>query len=127
VVAQAADACDVSELQVLQTRLSTPRQEAGGPVANDNVACQLKPLDRADFSFLLVPFTDAEWATLEHTFPHGVCDWSVSGIGQGPAQTWLRYDRPDGSPAYGGRNLPAVPADSAVGVVSPAFAEMVRK
>ena len=127
VVAQAADACDVSELQALQTRLSTPRQEAGGPIANDNVACELKPLDHADFSFLLVPFTDAEWATLEKTFPHGVCDWSVPGIGQGPAQTWLRYDRPDGTPAYGGRNLPAVPADSAVGVVSPAFAEMLRK
>jgi hypothetical protein len=59
--------------------------------------------------------------------PHGVCDWSVPGLGQGPAQTWLRYDRPDGTPAYGGRNLPPVPSDSAVGVVSPAFAEMLRK
>jgi hypothetical protein len=127
VVAQAADLCDVSELQALQTRLSTPRQEAGGPVANDNVACRLEPLDRADFSFLPVPFSDDEWATLEATFPHGVCDWSVPGIGQGPAQTWLRYDRPDGSPAYGGRNLPAVPARSATGVVSPAFWEMLRR
>ncbi|GAA1157993.1 DUF6351 family protein [Nocardioides aquiterrae] len=127
VVAQAADACDVSELQALQTRLSTPRQEAGGPVANDNVACRLTPLDRADFAFLPVPFTDAEWATLEQTFSHGVCDWSVPGIGQGPAQTWLRYDRPDGTPAYGGRNLPAVPPDSAVGVVSPVWAEMLRR
>ena len=127
VVAEAADACDVSELQVLQTRLSTPRQEAGGPVANDNVACELKPLDRADFAFLLVPFTDAEWATLQATFPHGVCDWTVPGIGQGPAQTWLRYGRADGTPAYGGVNLPPIPDDSAVGTVSPTFAEMLRR
>ncbi|HEU5036379.1 MAG TPA: DUF6351 family protein [Nocardioides sp.] len=127
VVAQAADACDVSELQVLQTRLSTPRQEAGGPVANDNVACRLKPLDRADFSFMLLPFSDDQWSTLQATFPHGVCDWSVPGVGQGPAETWLRYGKADGSPAYGGLNLRAVPDDSAVGVVSPAWAEMLRK
>ena len=127
VVAEAADACDVSELQVLQTRLSTPRQEAGGPTANDNVACRLKPLAPADFSFLPVPFTDDEWATLQAAFPNGVCDWSVPGIGQGPAETWLRYGRADGSPAYGGRNLPAVPDNSAGGLVSPAFAEALHK
>jgi hypothetical protein len=127
VVAQLADVCDVSELQVLQTRLSTPRQEAGGPTANDNVACRLEPLDHADFSFLLVPFTDDEWATLQATFPNGVCDWSAPGLGQGPAETWLRYGRADGSPAYGGLNLPAVPDNSAGGLVSPAFAEALRR
>ena len=36
----------------------TPRQEAGGPLANDNVACRLTPLDRAAFDFVPVPFTD---------------------------------------------------------------------
>jgi len=127
VVGELADACDVEELQVLQTRLSTPRQEAGGPLANDTVACRLTPLDRADFDGLLVPFTDEQWATLEETFPRGVCDWSVPGVGQGPAQTWLRYDAADGGPAYGGRNLPPVPADSALDVVSPVWAEMLRK
>ena len=127
VVDALADACDVEELQVLQTRLSTPRQEAGGPLANDTVACRLTPLDRADFDGLLVPFTDEQWATLEATFPRGVCDWSVPGVGQGPAQTWLRYDAADGGPAYGGRNLPPVPADSALDVVSPVWAEMLRK
>ena len=65
VVDAAAQVCSVEELQTLQTRLSTPRQEAGGPSANDNVACRLQPLDRADFDFMLVPFTDEEWATLE--------------------------------------------------------------
>ncbi|WP_296607307.1 DUF6351 family protein [Nocardioides sp.] len=126
VVDQLADACDVEELQVLQTRLSTPRQEAGGPLANDVVACRLVPLDR-DAIDSLIPFTDAQWATLEETFPHGVCDWSAPGIGQGPAETWLRYDTPDGGPAYGGRNLPPLPAHSALGTVSPVWTEMLRK
>lgn len=127
VVAELADACDAEELQVLQTRLSTPRQEAGGPLANDVVACRLTPLDRADFDFMLAPFTDDQWTTLEATFPRGVCDWSQPGVGQGPAQTWLRYDAADGGPAYGGRNLPPIPAHSAVGTVAPVWAEMLRK
>lgn len=127
VVDQAADACDVSELQVLQTRFSTPRQEAGGPVANDNVACRLVPLDRSAFDFMLVPFTDAQWATLQAALPHGVCDWSAPGIGQGPAQTWLRYDAPDGGVQYGGRNLPPLPAHSATGVVDPVWTPMLRR
>ncbi|GAB6985326.1 DUF6351 family protein [Nocardioides pyridinolyticus] len=126
VVGQAEDACDVEELQVLQTRLSTPRQEAGGPVANDNVACDLLPLVRDDFT-QPVPFTDEEWATLESVFPDGVCDWSAPGRGQGPAETWLRYDTSAGGPAYGGRNLPAVPAHSAGGLTGPAFQEALRR
>ena len=127
VVDQLAQVCDQEQLQVLQTRLSTPRQEAGGPVANDKVACQLRPLDKADFDFLLVPFTAVEWATLQGIFPHGVCDWDKPGIGQGPAETWLRYDAADGGVAYGGRNLPGVPAHSAGGLLGPVFAPMLRK
>jgi hypothetical protein len=127
VVDALAQLCSVEQLQALQTRLSTPRQEAGGPKANDTVACRLQPLDRAAFDFMLVPFSDAEWATLHAVFPHGVCDWSQPGIGQGPAQTWLRYDARRGGPAYGGRNLPGPPARSATGVVSPVWAAMLQK
>ncbi|GAA4374665.1 DUF6351 family protein [Nocardioides caricicola] len=127
VVGQLADLCDVEELQVLQTRLSTPRQEAGGPVANDNVACRLAPLEKAMFDGLVVPFTDEQWATLQATFPDGVCDWTRPGLGQGPAQTWLRYDAAGGGPVYGGHNLPGLPAHSATGVVSPAFLPMLRR
>lgn len=126
VVGELADVCDVEELQALQTRLSTPRQEAGGPVANDTVACALTPLDRADFD-QLVPFTDAEWEALEAVFPNGVCDWSAPGQGQGPAETWLRYGTTSGDPAYGGRNLPGVPAHSGAGLTGPAFQEALRR
>lgn len=127
VVGQLADVCDVEELQVLQTRLSTPRQEAGGPVANDNVACSLTPLDKSMFDGLLVPFTDEQWATLETIFADGVCDWTKPGLGQGTAETWLRYDAAGGGPVYGGRNLPGVPTHSATGVVAPAFLPMLRR
>jgi len=127
VVDQLAAACSVEQLQALQTRLSTPRQEAGGPKANDKVACALQPLRRQDFSFMLVPFSDAEWSSLQSVFPDGVCDWSAPGVGQGPAETWLRYDAAGGGPAYGGRPLAPLPAHSATGVVAPSFQSMLRR
>ncbi|MGZ6753740.1 MAG: DUF6351 family protein [Nocardioides sp.] len=119
--------CREPQLQPAEGRFSTSRQEAGGPKANDNLACQRTPLDRADYSFMPVPFTDAEWATLQQVFATGVCDWSVPGRGQGPAQTWLRYDAPDGSVVYGGRNLPGVPAHSGDGWASGPFRELLTK
>ena len=119
--------CQMPTAQTAEGRFSTPRQEAGGPLANDDVACRLRPLDRSDYSALAVPFTDGEWARLEAVFPDGVCDWSVPGRGQGPAQTWLRYDAADGTNAYGGRNLPAVPPHSGDGWSSPSFRELLQQ
>lgn len=127
VVGAAAQACSVPQLQVLQTRLSTPRQEAGGPLANDIVACSRTPLSHDQFSFMPVPFTPEQWATLQALYADGVCDWSRPGVGQGPAQTWLRYDARGGGVVYGGRNLPGVPARSATGVVARSFAPMLRR
>ena len=126
VVAPGAPACSVEELQALQTRFSTPRQEAGGPKANDNVACRLTPLDRADYGPVGLLFTAAQWATLQSVFPDGVCDYSVPGRGQGPAETWLQYGTPT-SNVYGGENLPAPPAHSGSGWASPSFAELLQK
>ena len=119
--------CQQSDAETIQTRFSTPRQVAGGPKANDDVACQLRPLDRADYGPLGALFTDADWATLNTVFPDGVCDWTVPGRGQGPAQTWLRYGTRSGGHVYGGRNLPAVPANSGDGWASPSFRELLRQ
>ncbi len=121
VVAEAAAACSVEELQTLQTRLSTPRQEAGGPAANDNVACRLKPFTTDDYGPVAALFTPDQVAELEAIFADGVCDWSRSGRGVGGTETWLRYDARDGSNAYGGRPLPGVPAHSGDGWFSPSF------
>lgn len=122
-VADLNPVCSIEELRVLQTDLSTPRQEAGGPVANDVMQCALRPLKRSDvavgpLSFLL---GDAEFARLQQVFPDGVCDWSKPGMGQGPTVTWLRYDAPGGGVVYGGRPLPA--AVGGAGLVGPAFRE----
>jgi hypothetical protein len=66
-----------------------PRMVAGGPLTNDVLKCQLKPLDPADYR---VVFTEAEWARLQRIFPTGVCDWSKPGVGQEVTpRTWLSY------------------------------------
>jgi hypothetical protein len=117
----------VCEQPTLQTRLSTPREVAGDDVANDRVACELKPLDRADYGFMPVPFSDEQWATLEATFPNGVCDFSRPGQGQGPGETWLTYSDVDGQVVYGGQNLPPVPADSGTGLAAPAFHPLLEE
>ena len=124
VVADAAPACAVEELQVLQTRLSTPRQESGGPVANDNVACRLRPFDVADYGPAGALFTPDQVATLEQLFAGGVCDWSAPGRGEGPTETWLRYDGRSAPHEYGGRPLRAVPPRSGDGWFAPAFREI---
>ncbi|HUE96328.1 MAG TPA: DUF6351 family protein [Longimicrobiaceae bacterium] len=66
-----------------------PRMVAGGPLTNDLLKCELKPLDRAEYP---VQFTDAEWARLRPVFPGGVCDWSKPGVGQvAQVGTWLSF------------------------------------
>jgi hypothetical protein len=124
VVADAAPACAVEELQVLQTRLSTPRQEAGGPVANDVVACRLRPFDLDDYGPVGALFTPEQVATLRQVFADGVCDWSQPGRGEGPTETWLRYGAADGTPVYGGRPLRTAPPRSGDGWASPSFREL---
>jgi len=111
---------------VLQTHVGSPRQVAGDDAYNDRVACRLRPLVRSDYDFLLVPLTDAEWATLQTVFPGGVCDYSKPGRGQQQAQTWLTYSDASGKVVYGGRNLPGVPTHSAQGWSSPAFRAALR-
>ncbi|MBF4163890.1 DUF6351 family protein [Nocardioides acrostichi] len=118
VVAEAEQACSTEQLQVLQTRLSTPRQEAGGPLANDIVACRLRPFTDADVAGSPVPFTAEQLAALHDLYADGVCDWSRPGRGQHAATTWLRYDARGGGVQYGGRPLPDAPARSGGGLTS---------
>jgi hypothetical protein len=62
---------------------------AGGPLTNDVLKCQLKPLNRSEYK---VTFTDREWARLQQIFAGGVCDWSKPGIGQvAQTRTWLSF------------------------------------
>jgi len=81
--------CDAEFSYTGMTRLV-----AGGPVTNDVLKCQLKPLSRLDYK---VSFTDAQWARLQSTFASGVCDYSRRGVGQGKPKPWLTFaDGPGG-------------------------------
>lgn len=74
------------------------REAAGGPLASDVLQCALRPLRRSQFS---VSFSTSEWSTLRRTFPEGVCDWSVPGVGQRPTTSWLSYQHGPGGVALG--------------------------
>jgi hypothetical protein len=89
---------------------ASPRIAAGGPLADDVLACQLKPLRRDDYA---VSFTDAQWAQLRQAFPTGVCDYSRPGIGQRGAIGWLTFQDAKGHVVYGGRPLGAPPVSEA--------------
>ncbi len=79
----------------------SPRQVAGGPLAESVLKCSLKPLAPAEFG---VEFDAAQWSRLQAVFPDGVCDWSEPGVGMMPAVPWLDY-----SDGPGGQPLPPAP------------------
>ena len=87
-------------------RHSSPRQVAGGPLAENILKCQLKPLNPADYA--PVVFSPAQLARLQAAFPGGVCDWSLPGVGQQAAVSPLTFvDGPGGAP------LPPAPVSQA--------------
>ena len=62
---------------------------AGGPLANNVLKCELKPIDLADYAKRP---SSADRQRLRRIFPNGVCDWKRPGIEQQkPVGTWLRY------------------------------------
>ena len=76
-------------------RHASPRQVAGGPLAENILKCQLKPLNPADYA--PVVFSSTQLARLQATFPDGVCDWSQPGVGQQAAVSPLTFaDGPGG-------------------------------
>jgi hypothetical protein len=80
----------------------SPRQVAGGPLEENILKCQLKPLSASDYAPAV--FTAAQLARLNAAFPGGVCDWSKAGVGQQPAISPLTFA---GGP--GGAPLPPAP------------------
>jgi hypothetical protein len=81
---------------------ASPRQVAGGPLAENILKCQLKPLSPVDYPS--ITFTLPQWARMQAAFPDGVCDWSRPGVGQQPAISPLTFS---GGP--GGVPLPPAP------------------
>ena len=87
---------------------ASPRQVAGGPLAENILKCELKPLNSADYA--PVGFASAQLARLHATFPDGVCDWSEKGVGQQRAASPLTFA--DGP---GGKRLPRPPVSRSAG------------
>ena len=116
----------VCESPLYETKFAVGRVVAGESLAADNLECQLKPLNRSEYPG--VEFSEEEWATLEQTFPSGVCDFSKPGVGQEPTLPWQTY-QDDGAGAavlYGGRPLGQAPAGSGEGWTSETFAGWLK-
>ena len=81
---------------------ASPRQVAGGSLAENILKCQLKPLNASDYA--PVTFSPTQLARLHAAFPEGVCDWSRPGVGQQEAISPLTFVS-----GPGGRPLPPAP------------------
>ena len=82
--AQGSSACND-----LYPAFASPRQVAGGPLANDIIKCQLKPATLDDYD---VSLTAEEQTRLFDVFSQGVCDWTQSGVEQAELDgTWLKF------------------------------------
>jgi hypothetical protein len=79
----------------------SPRQAAGGPLAENIFKCQLKPLDFGDAAFGNAVFDDSQKARLALVFPTGVCDWSKPGVSQVPEDGWSTFANGPGGEALG--------------------------
>ena len=81
---------------------SSPRQVAGGALAENTLKCHLKPLNSADYSPLVL--STAQLDRLNAVFPDGVCDWGRPGVGQHRAVSPLTF-----TAGPGGVPLPRAP------------------
>jgi hypothetical protein len=77
-----------SQCNTLFPSFAFPRDVAGGPLAANNIKCQLKPIDLADYA---VSFISAELTRLHNIFPNGVCDWSKPGVNQTGVVPWASF------------------------------------
>lgn len=77
-----------SQCNTLFPSYAFPRYVAGGPLAANNLKCQLKPIDLTDYA---VSFTSAELTRLHNIFPNGVCDWSKPGVNKTGVVPWASF------------------------------------
>ncbi len=91
--ALAKDRCIVEgadqSLSACARPLELTRVLAGAADTNDTGKCQLKPLKRTDYGS--VSFTEAQWSSLQKTFPAGVCDHSRPVVDFGRTIPWRVY------------------------------------
>ena len=86
---------------------ASPHQVAGGPLTENILKCQLKPLVFSDYPG--VDLQRGQQARLQAVFPNGVCDWTKPGVGQQDPVSPLTYEA-----GPGGVPLPAAPVSTRV-------------
>jgi hypothetical protein len=84
---------------------ASPRQVAGGPLTENILKCQLKPVNAAEYTG--VSFTAGQLTRLNAVFPTGVCDWSKPGVGQQDPVSPLTFQA-----GPGGVPLPPAPVST---------------
>ncbi|MBC7514748.1 MAG: hypothetical protein H7234_09990 [Herminiimonas sp.] len=84
---------------------ASPRQVAGGPLSENILKCQLKPLSVTDYA--PVTLSGPQISRLLNVFTAGVCDWSKPGVGQQEAGVPLSY-----AAGAGGAAIPAAPVST---------------
>ena len=84
---------------------SSPHQVAGGPLVENILKCQLKPLVASDYTGIV--FTAGQLTRLNVVFSTGVCDFSMPGVGQQDPVSPQTYEA-----GPGGVPLPAAPQSS---------------
>jgi hypothetical protein len=91
------DACYTKDGQAITDRqrcaqmfpvYANPRLNAGLPMGATTLKCELKAVDRKDYT---QPLTDAQLASLKAAFPGGVCDYGRKGVSVRAPDTWLSY------------------------------------
>jgi len=70
---------------------SSPRQAAGGPLAENIFKCDLKPVTLSDPDYGGATFTPDQAMRLFVAFPGSVCDWTKPGVGQVPVNPWTSF------------------------------------
>src|SRR5262249_32109827 len=87
----------------------SPRQVAGGPLAEDVFKCTLKRLNFSDPDYTGITFTSDQQTRLQAVFPDGVCDWSKPGVMQVAADGGTTFEAGPGGEPLG------VPPSSSLG------------
>ncbi len=77
-----------TQCNILWPSYRFPRMEAGGPLASNNLKCQLKPVDLADYK---LSFSAADLSRLRTIFPSGVCDFSKAGANFAKVVPWASF------------------------------------
>ncbi|MEY2890312.1 MAG: hypothetical protein RJA98_220 [Pseudomonadota bacterium] len=77
-----------SQCNTIWPSWSSPRLEAGGPVAADQLKCALKPVAAESYA---VALTATELTRLRAIFPDGVCDWTQHGAGHTQTVPWASF------------------------------------